>query len=476
MRRTPTALLTIGGVLLTSVCATLVSAQEPDKSPKPAARAYGPIGEPSGSQSQEVAPAVLADTRPLTGAQVPTLGSPELPHSYWVPGIQYGNFVQSSSTLDRTVSNWNSTSYIAANVSLVEFWRHAQLNVNYSGGSHFSTDNAVGNGQYQQLGLMQQSDWRKWQLSFLDQFSYLPQTQFGFGAGTNLSLPGIGGPLGVQPPGLQASYVPSQSIYSALGPRYSNAFVSQIGYRLSPRGDLTVTGSYGILHFTEAGNIDTFDTILNAGYSYQVSRSDTLGVGYRFTSYHYADQPQAIGSQTAQVFYGRKLTGRLALLLSGGPEIAHFRVPIGATTQHVSGAGTAHLTFAATERTTLSAGYTHAVSGGSGVFTGSLSDQVDASIEHEFTKAWRGGLNFGYAHNSSIESNSVSNLPTFDNWYAGVNIERSLGRDAHLSVAYTAQLENSSGPVSSPGTPATSFTLHQITVEFGWHTRPFVLR
>lgn len=476
MRRTRTTLLTIAAVLLTSVCAPLLSAQEADKSPKPAARAYAPIGESSGNQSEEVAPVVLADTRPLTGAQVPTLGSPELQHSYWVPGIQYGNVAKSSSTLDRTVSNWNSTSYVAGNVSLVEFWRHAQLNVSYSGGSHFSTDDAVGNGQYQQLGLMQQFDWRKWQLSFLDQFSYLPEAQFGFGAGTNLSLPGIGGPLGIQPPGLQASYVPSQSLYSALGPRYSNAFASQISYRVSPRGYLTATGSYGILHFTEAGNIDTFDAILNGGYSYQISKFDTLGVAYRFTSYHFADQPQAIGSQTAQVFYGRKLTGRLALLLSGGPEISHFRVSIGAMRQHVSGAGTANLTLAATERTTLSAGYTHAVSGGSGVFTGSLSDQVDGSVEHEFTKAWRGGLNFGYAHNSSIESNGVSNLPTFDNWYAGANIERSLGRNAHLSVAYTAYLENSSGPVSIPGTPATSFTLHEITIEFGWHTRPFILR
>jgi hypothetical protein len=140
---------------------------------------------------------------------------------------------------------------------LLQAWRHAEFDLSYSGGGFFSTDSTASNGHYHQLGLVQQFDWRRWSLAFLDQFADLPETQFGFGAGTNLSLPGVGGSLGASLPTLQGSYLPNQSIYSAIGPRYSNAFVTQIGYRISPRSSLTVAGSYGILHFTEPGNVDT---------------------------------------------------------------------------------------------------------------------------------------------------------------------------------------------------------------------------
>lgn len=453
-----------------------LSAQQSGEPAKPAASVYPPLAESSPDQAQNNGEELAPDSRSLTGAQTLTFGSPEMRHSYWVPGLEYGNFILSSSLLNGTATDWNSTSYVAGNLSVQDSWRHAALNLNYSGGGYFSTDNTVGNGQFHQLGVLQEFDWRKWQLAFIDQFSYLPQTQFGFGAGTNLAVPGIGGGLAAQLPGLQGSYIPSQSIYSALGPRESNAFVAQLGYAISRRSYLTFVGSYGLLHFTEPGNIDSYDTILSAGYNYELSRFDTLGVVYRFTAYHFTNAPQALGDQTIQLGYGRKLTGRLGLQLFGGPEITEFRVPIGTLTRRINGAGAANLTYRASERTNLSVGFTHGIAGGSGVFIGSVTDQVEGSLDQRLSRQWRGGIHFGYARNSAIREAISQNLPNFDNWYAGVNLERSLGRTARLSFSYTANIENSSLPISVIGQPATSFTLHQITVDFGWHTRPLVIR
>ena len=450
--------------------------QQPDESPKPAARAYPPLGEISPDQGQSNPQVLTPDTRSLTGAQSPTLGSAEMGHSYWVPGFEYGDFLPSSSTLDRTVTDWNSTSFIAGNLSLVESWRHAALNLNYSGGGYFSTDNAIGNGQFHQLGVLHESDWGKWQLAFIDQFSYLPQTQFGFGAGTNLALPGIGGDLGAQLSGLQISYVPSQSIYSAIGPRYSNAFVTQIGYSISRRSRLTLAGSYGVLHFTEPGSIDTYDAVLGAGYSFELSRYDTVGVVYRFTAYHFTDSPEAFGDHTVQLAYGRKITGRLAMQLFGGPEITEFRVPLGTSTRRVTGAGAANLTYGVSEQTSLSLGYTHGMSGGSGVLTGAVTDQIEGSLDHQLSRLWRGGVHFGYARNTSLAQSGSQNFPNFDNWYAGANLERPIGRSMHVNFAYTANIESSNLPISTIGVPKTSFTMHQITLEFGWHARPLVIR
>ena len=455
---------------------TALLAQDPGGPPKPAAREYLPLGDLSSAQRQGNSEPVTPDNRPLTGAQTATLGTPEIRHSYWVPGFQYGNFILSSSFQNPTVDQWNSTSYFGANFSLLESGRHSQFNVNYSGGGFSATDSTVGNGYYHQVGIVQEFDWLRWHVSFVDQFAYLPQTQFGFAAGTNLSLPGIGTTLGTTSPGLQGSYLPTQSIYSALGPRYSNAFVTQIAYGISPRSSLILAGSYGLLHFKDSGNVDTSDGIFSAGYEYEVSRNNTLGVLVRFSGYHFAGQPQAIGDYAAQLAYGRKITGRIALQLFGGPEITQLRVPIGGSDQRISGAGAANLTVALTGRTNLSGNYIHGVSGGSGVFTGAFSDQVEGSVGQQLSRPWRAGIHFGYSRNTSILPNNTPGAPHYDTWYAGANLERALGRDAHFSMAYTANMESSNQLIPSIGAPSTSFTRHQLTIEFGWHSRPLVIR
>jgi len=94
------------------------------------------------------------DTHPLTGVQTPTLGSPELRHSYWIPGFQYSNLVRSDSTYQSTIRDWNTTSYIVGNLSLLETWNRSQLAVNYSGGGSISTDQLQGNNYYHPLGLV----------------------------------------------------------------------------------------------------------------------------------------------------------------------------------------------------------------------------------------------------------------------------------------------------------------------------------
>lgn len=455
---------------------TMLLAQERSGPPKPAARECLPFGDLSNDPSEINSQPVTPDDRPLTGAQTATLGSPEIRHSYWVPGFQYGNFILPSSFENPTISQWNSTSYVGGTFSLLESGRHSQLDVNYSGGRFSSTDNTVGNGYYHQVGMAQQFDWRRWRLCFVDQFAYLPQAQFGFAAGTNLSFAGIGGSLGTPSAGLQSSYLPNQSIYSALGPRYSNAFVTQIGYRISPRSSLVLAGSYGLLQFTNPGNVDTNDAIFSGGYEHEVSSNTTLGALYRFSGYHFVGQAQAIGDHAIQLAYGRKITGRIALELFAGPEVTQLRVPIGGSNQHISGGGAANLTFALTQRTSLSTNYTHGVSGGSGVFTGASSDQVQSSLAHELSRQWQGGIHFGYSRNASILQNSAQSTMSYDSWYAGANLERALGQNAHFSVAYTANMETSNQLIPSIGVPSTSFTLHQLTIEFGWRTRPFIIR
>jgi hypothetical protein len=473
---------TVVATWLLSMGAVLACAQdqqpEATSKPTPAARVYLPAGFPDQDPNgdQDSTPPLQPDTRPLTGVQYTTLGSPEIRHSYWVPGFQYVNEIQSTALNQANAAGWNTTSYVIGNVSLLQSWRTSQLFVNYSGGEDFSTGTSQGNGYYQLLTAAQTFAWQKWQLTFLDQFSYLPKSSFGFGAGTGVSIPGVGGTLGSPQTDLQSTYQPSQGIFTSFGTRYSNAITTQAVYAFSPRTSINVAGSYGILRFMEAGNVNSDDTIFNVGYNYSLTKKDTIGVLYRLTAYRYPDNPQALNDHTVQAAYGRKITGRLALQLFGGPEIATFRVPLGSESHQVRGSGGATLNYA-WGRSDLSLTYNHGLSNGSGIGIGSNADQVQSRLARRLSRYWEGSINFGYERNSSLGNPGVSQISqTYNSYYFGGRLSRPLGRDANFSLGYTGQIQVSDQPVCAAGTCDTNHTQHEIALGFSWHARPFVIR
>jgi hypothetical protein len=470
----------LGIVWVTAAClcaSPLLARQEGTEKPKPAAREYPPLLDTSENRqdSDQGTQTSQSDNRPLSGVQSPTLGTPEMRHSYWVPGIEYSNIARSNSLNPAANSEWNTTSFVTGDLSLLEAWSHSLLSVNYSGGGYFSTDAIQGNGQNHQLAAAYEIDQRRWQMLFVDQFSYLPQSSFGFGGTSGLAVPGIMGTLAVPLPGLQSTYVPSQTILTTNGPRYSNASAVQLNYALGPRGSITLAGVYGILRFVDTGNVNSDSEILNIGYNYAITRKDTVGLAYIFSAYRYPGVPQAIGDHVAQFLYGRKITGRLALKLAGGPEVTTFRVAIGGSTQKIAGSGNAALTYAFA-RSSVALSYAHGVSGGSGVFTGSAIDQANATWSRQLTRVWNGSVNFGYAKNRQILSQSGLTSPSYDSWLAGAGLSRPVGRTANFSLAYQAQIQNSNVAICSNPTCGTNYTVNQIYVTFQWHTRPLVLR
>jgi|SRR6516165_287381 hypothetical protein len=432
----------------------------PSAPPKPAGYSFPGI-EP-GQQEGELQP----DVSPLTGIQNPTLGSPEIRHSYWVPGFQFSSNEYSHSQSGG--SGWTSDNYFIGNLSLLQAWSRATLAVNYSGGGFVSTDSQQGSGVYQQLALAQSFHPGRWLIQLFDQFSYIPQSGFGYGGGTNLGIPGVGGPLGTPIPGLGGNYTPNQTIYG-VGAFYSNTFALQGTYALSRRGSITMAGSYGMLRFIESGSYDSNTTVASIGYNYELSRNDTVGLAYRFSAYRYPANPQAYNDNVISVAYGRKVTGRVALRLFIGPEFTTFRIPVGTSSQTTGVSAAASLTYAF-DKGSFSLGYIHGLSAGSGVLIGSNLDQVTATVSRNLTRVWTGSLNFGYAHNSPVGGTKTSGYPAFNDWYAGASVGRPIGRDFSFSGAYTANVGNYLGSGN------TSNNYSTITLNFQWHPRPFVLR
>ena len=460
------------------LCTLPLSAQqESGERPKPAARVLMPLPDLSDDEpgldqgSQTLQP----DMGPVTGIQNPTIGTAKMRHSYSVPGIRYSNAVRSNSLNRAPSMGWDTTSFVSGDLSAVEAWSHTSLSVNYSGGGFSSTDKLQGNGHYHQFAAVYAIDERRWHALLVDQFSYLPQSEFGFGGTSGLAYAGITGTLAVPLPGLQNVFVPGQTIFTATGPRYSNSSAAQVTYDVSRRGSMTFAAVHGLLRFTNSENINNDTEILNAGYNYAITRKDDIGLGYRFSAYHYPGVAQALGDHVAQLLFGRRITGRLALNLAGGPEVTTFRVPINGLTRRVSGSGSASLKYAFRQGS-VALSYLHGISNGSGLFNGASTDLVGATMSRRLTRVWNGSLNFGYAKNKEIVAATGLASPTFDSWVPGAGLSRPLGRTMNFSLGYQAQIQVSNPSLCNSPNCGTDYTQHQIFLSFGWHGRPVVLR
>ena len=462
-----------------SVGAGRASGQDEDATPKPAARGIPAIPDPNADQNpdaDQTSDALQADTRPLTGIQTPTLGSRNFRHSFWIPGFELASTIQSDSPLNPQVPGWSANNYFLGTLGLLETWRHSQLSINYSGGGFFSTDNSLGGGNFHQLGLLQTFDWGRWKVSLLDQFSYLPETLFGFGGVTNLQVPGDGSSMSPSLPGLGNNIAPTQNIFGSTGPRYSNAFAIQTAYAITMRASITMAGSYGLLHFVNSGNLDTDNAIGNVGFNYELTRRDTVGILYRFTAYHYSGSPQAFGDQLVNVAYGRKITGRLAMDVAGGPEFVNSRIPLSTQPNRVLWSGAANLTYGVPQGgATLS--FFHGVSGGSGILIGSNADQLTLGGNRRMGRLWNVLGSFGYAHNRNLAATNLLNIQqNFNSWFVTAGLSRPLGPTTDLTFGYTARIQASTGATCPSGVCGANFTQHVISAGFQWNTRPFTIR
>jgi len=449
-------------------------AQQQDAAPKQAIYAMPGLSDAPNGAAQDVAPPDMnPDRTSLTGAQDFTVGTPGLRHSYWVPGLTLENSFQSSYNGSQ---DWVSTSHFVGTASLNIFSSHSQFALNYSGGGSVTNSNSVPDGYYHNLNTSQSFTWKRWTLAFLDEFSYLPQSTFGFGGVSNLGSPGVGGVLGSIVPGLQTNYSLAQSLFSSTDPRFNNSAVVQTEYALTARSSLTTTASYGILRFTQGNSIETNDEIFSLGYNYQVTKNDTIGAVYRFTNYRFLGDPQALNDHVANLAYGRKITGRLALQLFGGPEINTFRHPIGTETERVSFSAGGLVTYAFRQGG-LSITYNHGLSAGSGVLIGSVRDEVGSRFSFPISRRWNGSTGLGYALNKSI-SGSVSPVgsQSLHSLYASGGLNYALSRNVKVNVNYTFDYQDSTQLTCPAGGCGTNYMQHQIWVGFDWHTRPFVLR
>lgn len=412
--------------------------------PAPAARglfvSYDPENGNAATQTQP-------DDSPLTGVETFSLGVLRSFTTLFDPSV----FVTESADNGLTQGRWDTGTSVGGGLALLRDWNHARISAQYFGAQSYYPSNTQFDGSYHDLSLAQATRFGRWGLLVRDDVLYSRTSDFaGFPSGG--TAPASGAASGST---LQPGLAPSQSIVTGQVGSLNNTALAQVTYDLSHRATLTFMGAYGLLHFSGPGYIDSHTVNGSVGYNYALSRLNSFATSYSFAQDNFNGSVSRATTHTVQAFFGRKITGRLAMQLGAGPQIEISQNSFGfQSAAQLAWAASGALTYGPRpKRVSYVLAYSHGLTSGSGVFFGAESDNVTGTVQAGFGRDWFASMDAGFASNRSITGASGASASRFNTWFSGVNINRPLGRHLVFSASYQYQSQDANGacPVVSCG-------------------------
>jgi hypothetical protein len=459
-----------------------------DNGQQPADNNQPPSTAPAPAFGQDNAPPQSSDNPPISGLDQPSLEPRASARSYLIPGVHVSEAVDSNVSNAANSPSINSVTRALGSLTLQKLWRRYDVALDYVGGGAFYSQRGTNNAQLQQLDADQRFLWRTGQLAIRDSFSYLPEGSFGYGSfGGAGALSGMGGVVGG---GISNNFFgPGQ--FASLGqqPRISNVALADITESLNPRSSVTLAGSYGLVHFTNNNfgvinnqlvtAINSQQVTAQAGYSYQLNHKDQIGLVYGYQDFSY---PSSIGTSfntnLVNVLYGHRISGRMDLVLGGGPQLTQIHNPLLGSSRRLSASGRASLRYRF-PKTSVRLSYDHFNNNGSGFFVGASSDVARLDATRPIGRLWSGTANLGFTHNNRLVANPLGigvSAGSYDYLYAGGAMRRQLGRNFGLLISY--QFNNLWFDSSFCGatTPCSRTSQrHVAAVGLDWHPHPIRL-
>lgn len=448
----------------------------------------GPQGDASQSQAdnQQQGPGqarnLQENTVSLSGIRAYTPGPTGEERSFLLPSLQITGVWDSNPYYQPGGSKELYVGTGAWSLDLQRIKRRSQLNLSYAGGeivssrplpSNFGTD--LGKYEtYQSLQLGYEYNGLRWKSILMDQFSFLPESSFGF-SGFN-GLPGFGAGLGIpispNVTPLNNVLAPNQSILTGYSRRISNVSAAEADYSFTPRTSLSMSGSYGILQYISSGFYDTNYYGGSIGLDHLLTRRDQLGLAYDYENINFLGMGEYIETHSVQIAYGRKITGKLSLKLSAGPMLNIINQPGGPSVTSVF-ASTSDSLLYLLRGGDLHSNYTRSTSPGAGVFFGAETDQVTGGFSHRLSRRYFFSLDGGYAHNKSLSGvGIILNGSTFDTVQGGATLSTSLGERMSFFMSYQLQQQSTNTSVCTAGQCGRSFLRNVASVGINWHGRP----
>ena len=471
----------------------------------PAWAQQGNSSQSGGAPPAATGPAAGPDIEnpPLSGFDQPVSEPAYGGRSYLVPGIQVSEAVNaiSAGLLSKT-AGVNEAARGLGSLDLQKIWKRYQIGLDYiAGGTVFQgplNQPQFGRSyQVHTLAMDQRILWRTGQLVFRDSFNYLPEGTFGFssfggaggfssalgggglggiGAGTGLG----GGITGGIPGTLGAGQIGSIGVQ----PRIGNLSIVDVTQALSPRS--TVVAAVGFDYTDFLKNAQTSLSLINSqtssaqiGYDYLLNRRDRISAMYAYQSFHFPRSGSGnVEAHLWHLLYGHRITGRLNLVVGGGPQLIIFHNPLASVPNKITGSGQVQLSYQVRSRTGTQLSYMHYTSPGSGFFAGADTDVANASLNQLVGRNWTFNLHVGYSHNSQLQKSlkGTSAAQTYDYVFAGSSIRRQLGRYFGAFVSYQYNdVHFDTSVCTIPGTCGRSSARHTGLVGIDWHPHPFRL-
>jgi hypothetical protein len=421
--------------------------QNPPTNTAPAP-AFGQDGPP---------PQQNVDNPPISGLDLPNLDPNTSSRSFLVPGVHVSQSVDTNIGSQVGGNAVQGITRALGSLALQKLWSREDVGVQYVGGGGYYSSQNIGLTQFHSLDADQRYRWRTGQFALRDSFSYLPEGSFGFGAyGGSGALGGVGG-LGGGGGGITGiglgggGALAGGASLGSLGqvPRINNTAIADITQSVSPRSSFTLAGTFGLVHFTGDnapilvnGQLVTFfnsqQVGAQAGYNYQINRSDQIGLLYGYQSFHY---PTSIAgnfrTHLVHVLYGHRISGRMDLVLGGGPQVTVIKSPISGDSSDLSASGRAMLRYRFTQAS-IALSYDRYNSSGSGFYGGAKTNLVRLTATRPFGRLWNGTADIGYTTNSRILPATPGTVAgqSYNYTYAGASLHRRFGREFSGFVSY----------------------------------------
>jgi hypothetical protein len=469
-------------ILALALCVPATWAQQTDPRVNPPVAPQRPLspGESSSKAPEEsaITPSpepnqATSDTRPLSGVEQFTLGQMGKRRSYLLSSLQFFQTADTNSGITSGQSNLDAVSTLLGHVTLQRVWSRYELAADYSGGGYLYNTRSGLNAAIHQFGVTQRIAWRRWSLLLGDRLGYLPEASFGFGG---LHYYGLGGSV-TNLTNINPIFEPNQTILTARAPRISNTVVAEVDYHIGPKSSIAASGSYGILRFTGSGLgfINSSEAVFQTGYNYSPTHRDTLALTYGLSLFRFEGTNERIQNHSVHGAYGRRITGRLALQLSAGPEIATFSKRTAGSGTRVSWGMESALLYQF-RRTTLGISYANYLTGGAGVLAGAQSHQVHMTVQGQLSRVWFGSLDLGFARNTALQELTTGTvISAFNSGYGGVTLSRPLGRYTSLYFNYYLQRQSSNTGPCTVTICGTVPLRHHFGLGFNWHHRPILI-
>jgi hypothetical protein len=471
------------------------SQEQPSATPPPQSTPPNPAYGQNGA-------APIAENPPISALDQPALGPHAAPLSYLQPGATVSEGADSNVSDTLGSGTVRSVTRALGTLTLRRLWSNYEMALDYAGGVSYYNVGSVGLRDLQQLSFVQKINWKRGQFAVRDDFSYLPEGNFGAAYG---SLTDQQSTLGV---GFGQSFLGGNN-FGQLGevPRLTNVAAADISESLSPKSALTLAGGYGVVHFYGADPelegvpfLGSTQVTAQGGYDRVLNPHDQVALIYGYQAFRFtpggctfsADTcvgpsplpGTAFHSQVVELAYAHRISGRLDFTIAAGPQIiqlsectALFGLCAPDTTTadtRLGVAGRALLRYRF-PKTGVEASYTRMTTAGSGFFAGAESDIAHLQVNRPLTRRWTGFADIGYSRNSRIEPVAFGAVDanTYSYGFIGGGVHRMLGRNFHAFASYQFGELSFDDSVCLAGAPCNRISQrHTATIGLDWRPRP----